>query len=513
MDLRRKVSLSFVAVGAVATVLSGWTVLESVQSKNQVAHYRTRIEIVEQAVAALQSDFLGYDDQMNMVALVVATSPDQTKLVSETYAQATAARTTFASHLDAARRTADDAELRMALDRTASNIVGYDRYAKATWSDLQSKKVLQAARATTVDNSDVSNALTDSLATAAQRAQTLATAALSDLDNRQTQVVVAGLLLATSVLALLIGIGLFVRRSLSSVVGEVVMATDQLAQASNQISSASQALSQAATEQAASVEETSASIEQMAASVNQNSDNAKVTDGIAAKAAAAAAEGGTAVQQTVAAMKEIAAKIAIIDDIAFQTNMLALNATIEAARAGEHGKGFAVVATEVGKLAERSQVAAQEIGELAGGSVRTAERAGDLLQEIVPAIKRTSDLVQEIAAASTEQTAGTGQINRAMTQMTQTTQQNASSSEELAATAEQMTSQAASLQQMMDLLVSGDGRRSDRRGNRRSVTQHDGHHPLTTKTPEHPADGVGRVPAQVRRARLPIEDAAKFERF
>jgi len=245
---------------------------------------------------------------------------------------------------------------------------------------------------------------------------------------------------------------------LTHTVSEAVAACDQLASASGQISGAAQSLSQSATEQSASVEETSSSIEQMAASIAQNSDNAKVTDQIAAKAASEATEGGSAVARTVEAMKEIAAKIAIIDDIAFQTNMLALNATIEAARAGDHGKGFAVVATEVGKLAERSQVAAQEIGELAAGSVRTAERAGSLLQEIVPSIGRTSDLVQEIAAASAEQTSGVGQVNVAMGQLTQLTQQYASSSEELAATAEQMMSQTSGLQQMMRFFNTGEDR-------------------------------------------------------
>ncbi len=246
---------------------------------------------------------------------------------------------------------------------------------------------------------------------------------------------------------------------LSQIITEVRGAADNLSSASEEVSATAQSLSQASSEQAASVEETSASIEQMSASIGQNTENAKVTDGMASKAAKEATEGGEAVKQTVTAMKSIAGKIGIIDDIAYQTNLLALNAAIEAARAGEHGKGFAVVAAEVRKLAERSQVAAQEIGELAGGSVDMAERAGKLLDEMVPSINKTSDLVQEITAASEEQSSGVGQINTAMTQLNQITQQNASSSEELAATAEEMSSQAEQLQQAMGFfrLESGAG--------------------------------------------------------
>jgi len=236
---------------------------------------------------------------------------------------------------------------------------------------------------------------------------------------------------------------------LAQIITEVRSAADNLSSASEEVSATAQSLSQASSEQAASVEETSASIEQMSASIGQNTENAKVTDGMASKAAKEATEGGEAVKETVSAMKSIAGKIGIIDDIAYQTNLLALNAAIEAARAGEHGKGFAVVAAEVRKLAERSQVAAQEIGELASGSVGMAERAGKLLDEMVPSINKTSDLVQEITAASEEQSAGVGQINTAMSQLNQITQQNASSSEELAATAEEMSSQAEQLQQAM----------------------------------------------------------------
>ena len=236
---------------------------------------------------------------------------------------------------------------------------------------------------------------------------------------------------------------------ISQVIGEVRVSAEALSSASEEISATAQSISQATSEQAASVEETSASIEQMSASINQNTDNAKVTDGMASQAAKQAVDGGGAVKDTVVAMKSIAGKIGIIDDIAYQTNLLALNAAIEAARAGEHGKGFAVVAAEVRKLAERSQVAAQEIGELASGSVEKAESAGKLLDQIVPAISKTSDLVQEIAAASSEQSTGVSQINTAMGQLNQITQQNASASEELAATAEEMSGQAMQLQDLM----------------------------------------------------------------
>jgi methyl-accepting chemotaxis protein len=237
--------------------------------------------------------------------------------------------------------------------------------------------------------------------------------------------------------------------SLSKVVAEINAGAEALASASEEVSATAQSLAQASTEQAASVEETSASVEEMTASITQTSDNAKVTDGMATRAAIEAGEGGEAVRQTVLAMKQIAQKIGIIDDIAYQTNLLALNAAIEAARAAEHGKGFAVVAAEVRRLAERSQIASQEISTIATSSVELAEKAGRLLDTIVPKIKKTSDLVQEIAAASGEQTSGVGQINAAVNQMNQTTQQNAASSEELAATSEEMSAQAEQLQRTM----------------------------------------------------------------
>jgi methyl-accepting chemotaxis protein len=243
--------------------------------------------------------------------------------------------------------------------------------------------------------------------------------------------------------------------NLTRVMDEVRDAADALTSAAEQVSATAQSLSQAASEQASSVEQTNATMDGMSVSISQNSENARVTDGMATKTSAEAADGGQAVNETVSAMKQIAGKISIVDDIAYQTNLLALNAAIEAARAGEHGKGFAVVAAEVRKLAERSQTAAKEIGELAASSVDTAERAGKLLDEIVPSIRKTSELVQEIAAASAEQSESVTQIGDAIGQLNRATQQNASASEELAATSEELSAQAGQLQQSIAFFKTG----------------------------------------------------------
>ncbi|HXY95682.1 MAG TPA: methyl-accepting chemotaxis protein, partial [Steroidobacteraceae bacterium] len=72
---------------------------------------------------------------------------------------------------------------------------------------------------------------------------------------------------------------------LRQVIGEVNSASDALASAADEVSQTAHSLSQSASEQATGVEQTSTSVEQMTSSIAQNSENAKVTNTMATKAA------------------------------------------------------------------------------------------------------------------------------------------------------------------------------------------------------------------------------------
>ncbi len=247
--------------------------------------------------------------------------------------------------------------------------------------------------------------------------------------------------------------------SIATVMGQIKLASRDVASAAAEISSSTTDLSQRTEEQAASLEETSSSMEEIAATVKKNAENADQANELTRGARELADRSGEVVGEAVSAMarieessRKISDIISVIDEIARQTNLLALNAAVEAARAGEAGRGFAVVASEVRSLAQRSSQAAKDIKDLITNSssqvqdgVQLVNRAGSSLGEILSSIKQVADIVADIASASSEQAGGVEQINRALTQMDEVTQHNSAMVEENAATARTLQQQAADM--------------------------------------------------------------------
>jgi methyl-accepting chemotaxis protein len=272
-------------------------------------------------------------------------------------------------------------------------------------------------------------------------------------------------------LGLALAMGVFLSRSITRSLQEVVAAldegADQVASGSGQVAMSSQQLAEGASESASSLEETSSSMEEMASMTRQNSENAIRANKLMEEARSVVDRGSGAVDDTLksmVAMNESAEKVSriikTIEEIAFQTNLLALNAAVEAARAGEHGRGFAVVAEEVRNLAQRSATAAKDTALLieenarrANAGMQVSEDAGRSLKEIVLSSSKVAGLVSEIAAASQEQSKGIGEINSAVSQMDKVTQRVTSNAEELSSASEEMSSQAAVLRDMVQRLV------------------------------------------------------------
>lgn len=253
------------------------------------------------------------------------------------------------------------------------------------------------------------------------------------------------------------------RGSMSDVMKEVTISSEQVDQGSEQVSSSSQILSQGSTEQAASIEELSALIADISEHISKDTDSAKNAATQNSVVLEAVNNNNELMGQMSVAMTQISDRsgeiskiIKTINDIAFQTNILALNAAVEAARAGEAGKGFAVVADEVRNLAGKSAEAANNTEALIAESISAvnngvaiSERTAESVNQIVDATQKVDVLLKDIVKNTTTQFESIQRINTGVQQISSVVQSNAATSEETAAASEELAAQAERLKSML----------------------------------------------------------------
>lgn len=255
--------------------------------------------------------------------------------------------------------------------------------------------------------------------------------------------------------------------SFNEVLGEIGIASKEVASGSSLVADSSQELSNGSIQQAGAIQEITASILEVAEQTKINAVSAQKATELSNVAKLDAEDGNSRMTDMLNAMKDIEESsnniskiIKVIDEIAFQTNILALNAAVEAARAGQHGKGFAVVAEEVRNLAGKSSDAAKETTLLIEDSIKKvvlgttiAEETAKALNKIVAEVDEAADIVAEIAVASNEQAIAFDQVNDGINQISNVTQTIAATAQESASASDQMTSQAKILEEMVSEFV------------------------------------------------------------
>jgi methyl-accepting chemotaxis protein len=258
---------------------------------------------------------------------------------------------------------------------------------------------------------------------------------------------------------LLVRLGASVNRLLDqvqSIVGEIRVAQEQLANDTQAILEATEQQILSANEQDNVVTETTATVNEVRATVTETAERASGVAETAQRSVEISKRGDEAVAATISGMdvirrrvediadnilvlsehtQQIGEIIATVNNLADQSRMLALNASVEAARAGEEGKGFAVVAMEVRNLADQNRDATIQVREILGEIQRATNnavmvteegskgvdegqnlvnRAGESIRELAKAIEEAAFAAMQIAASTRQQTIGVDQLTGAM---------------------------------------------------------------------------------------------------
>ncbi len=254
-----------------------------------------------------------------------------------------------------------------------------------------------------------------------------------------------------------------ISHSLNGTMGQLSMASRDVAAGAEQVANGATTLSQGSTEQAAEVETLADHISSVSESVHKVAQGAQEARHISQEVKGGLLSSNDKMQNMTVVIRQISDKsseihkiVKTIEDIAFQTNILALNAAVEAARAGAAGKGFAVVADEVRALAGKSSAAAQETTVLLNQTVesmeegvRAAQDTADSMLKVVSRADEMSKLIDDIADYTKQQDVNAAEITHGIEQISVVVQTNVATAEESAAASEELSGQAAMLRELV----------------------------------------------------------------
>ena len=254
-----------------------------------------------------------------------------------------------------------------------------------------------------------------------------------------------------------------ISQALNGTMGQLRIASRDVAAGAEQVSNGSMVLSQGSTEQAAAVEALAGHIDSVSESVHKVAQGAQEANRIAQMVKGGLLDSDGKMRNLTEVIQNISDKsseihkiVKTIEDIAFQTNILALNAAVEAARAGAAGRGFAVVADEVRNLAGKSSNAAQETTvllnqtvDIMGEGVRAAQDTAQSMLSVVEQADQMSGLISGIADYTRQQAVNAEEIASGIGEISNVVQSNVATAEASAAASEELSGQASMLREMV----------------------------------------------------------------